>query len=416
VSARLESWSRPAEQPAGPLGVAAAAAALFVLAWAVLHVGFYAKDEIVDTPLYQDYGNAITAGRVPYRDFDIEYPPAALPAFVIPALAANGPTDGNGYRRVFEVLMVACGLAALMATTLSLGALGARRLGAAAALAFVALSPLALGSVERSRFDLWPAALTALALAAVLRGRSRLGAAVLGLAAAAKIYPLVLVPLLAVWVWRREGRRAALAALGVLAAALATCFAPFVLLAPGGVVSSLHGQFSRPLQIESLGAAALVAFSHLGGSALTVVTSHGSQNIAGRTAVAAATVSSAIQALALLAIWIAFARGPMRREQLVRSSAAAVVAFVAFGKVLSPQYLIWLVPLVPLVRDRRGLAATAVLAGAAVMTQAWFPFRYANYAQRLDEGVSWLVLARDLVLVGLLAVLVWPTRAAAAPR
>jgi hypothetical protein len=100
----------------------------------------------------------------------------------------------------------------------------------------------------------------------------------------------------------------------------------------------------------------------------------------------------------------------MTRERLVRFAAAAVVAFTALGKVLSPQFLIWLVPLVPLVAGRRGLAASALLGLALVLTQLWFPFRYWDFALRFDETVSWLVLARDLVLVGVLVVLAIPLR------
>ena len=77
---------------------------------------------------------------------------------------------------------------------------------------------------------------------------------------------------------------------------------------------------------------------------------------------------------------------------------------------LSPQFLIWLVPLVPLVRGRRGLAASGLLFVAMVLTQVWFPFRYWSYALAFDPTSSWLVLVRDLVLLGLLFALAWPER------
>ena len=94
------------------------------------------------------------------------------------------------------------------------------------------------------------------------------------------------------------------------------------------------------------------------------------------------------------------------RERFVRYAVAAVCAFVAFDKVLSPQYLLWLIPLVPLVLGRRGLAATVLLTIACVLTQVWFPQRYFAYAD--DFELAWVVLLRDLVLVALLVVLVMP--------
>ena len=85
----------------------------------------------------------------------------------------------------------------------------------------------------------------------------------------------------------------------------------------------------------------------------------------------------------------------------MRYAAACVCAFVAFGKVLSPQYLIWLVPLVPLVARPAGLAATALLAAALVLTQVWFPVHYWSYAASFR--LARVVLARNLVLVALAA-------------
>ena len=113
----------------------------------------------------------------------------------------------------------------------------------------------------------------------------------------------------------------------------------------------------------------------------------------------------------LLALWIAFARGPAVGERLVRYTAACLCAFVALGKVLSPQFLIWLVPLVPLVRGLRGLGACLLLAAALITTQVYFPQRYWEYIFHLH--LAWVVLLRNLFLIALLATLSLPARARA---
>jgi uncharacterized membrane protein len=359
-------------QPEARTVAVALAAALFLVSWGLVHRGFYAEHEIVDTPTYEAYGERVLDGDVPYRDFRVEYPPGALPVFVLPAV-------GGDYASVFAWLMAACGVATVLVVA---------RVRIAAAF-FVAVSPLLVGSLVLSRFDLWPAMLTAIAVVALLEGRHRLGWGFLGAAVAAKAYPFVLVPLALAWTWRRGRLRDALAGLVVFAAIVL----PFVALSPGGVWDSLYGQASRPLQIESLGAALATTFGHP-----EVVSGHGSQNLAGLGWLA--TLSAVVQVAVLAALWLAFARRP---DDLARQGAAAVAAFVAFGKVLSPQFLVWLVPLVPLVRGRRGVAAIGLLAAALVLTQVWFPARYWDYVYHFD--LAGVVLARDLALVGLVGVL-----------
>ena len=73
------------------------------------------------------------------------------------------------------------------------------------ALPFIALSPLAVGALIRTHFDLWPMLLVLAGLAALLRDRHRLGWAALALAFAAKLFAGVLVPIAAVWTLRRAG-------------------------------------------------------------------------------------------------------------------------------------------------------------------------------------------------------------------
>lgn len=384
LSARSRNWFRPAST--------AAAVALFLVSWALLHEGFYERDQIVDTPIYERYGEAMADGQVPYRDFRVEYPPAALPVFLLPALS-----DGD-YRSTFEGLMAGLGVLLILVVA---------SISPWAAI-FVALTPLLLGSVVLTRFDLWPAALTAAALALLLSGRWRFGLGVLGLATAAKLYPAVLLPIALAHVWRNRGRREAIVCGGIFAAVIAAIYLPFVVVSPGGVWDSFWVQAGRPLQIESLGAGLLLAAHQAFGLDLTMESSHGSQNLAGGLADTLAVLTTLAQIAVVVGMWIWYARGPADRDRLIRACAAAVCAFIVFGKVLSPQFLIWLIPLVPLVWGRRGLLASCLLAAALVLTQLWFPFRYWELALEFDATASWLVLARNLTLVALLSVLVSP--------
>jgi hypothetical protein len=405
LSVIAKSWSA-STKALEPRRLTVAAVGLFAVSLALLHWGWYQHALILDTVEYHRYGSAIVDGKVPYRDFGVEYPPGALPAFAAPAV---GKPSFSLYNREFQVLMALCGAGALAAMAVVLRSLNASVERTVAALGFFALAPLVLGSVILYRYDLWPAALTVAGIAGILAARQRLGFAALGLGIAAKAFPAVVLPPALVYVWRTRGRREALVSLGVAAVVVAVVVVPFLALAPHGVWESIVHQASRPLQIESLGSAVLLAAHDLGGLALTLDSSHGSQNLGGSLPDAVGAASSALLAAALVVTWLAAVRGPATAERLVQYAAASVVAFAAFGKVLSPQFLIWLIPLVPLVRGRRGLVASGLLALALLLTQVWFPIRYWDLVH-FEAFPSWVLLARDLVLVALLAVLIAPAR------
>jgi uncharacterized membrane protein len=368
------------------------AVAVFIGCWVVLHHWFYAHRPLTDTPIYQGYGNAIDHGLVPYRDFPVEYPPGALPVFVAPIYLYGY----SGYAQVFGWLMAAFGVGCILVAALA----GARW----RALAVIAFSPLLIGSMALSRYDFWPTLLVIGALAAFVHDRHRWGWIALGAAVATKLFALVLVPLAVVWTVRRRGRRelAVSASCGVAVAAAAAL--PFLILAPRGLWHSVSGQASRPLQIESLAASVLTTFSHP-----VVINTHGSFNLANEDRLASLT--TVLMLAVLVALWVGFARGPATGDRLVRYTAACICAFVALGKVLSPQFLIWLVPLVPLVRGVRGIVASLLLVAAFVATQIFFPQRYFEYVFHLH--LAWVVLVRNLILVALLVTLSLPGRARA---
>jgi Glycosyltransferase family 87 len=362
--------------------------------------------ELSDTSKYAARATAIGKQRlIPYRDFDLEYPPGALPLFVVPAIPPGGH---DSYYWLFICQMAVIGAIGVVLTGRSLEALGRTRRQRRAALGLVALSPVAFGSVLLTRFDLLPATLTAAALYAVLTARPRVGAAFLGLAGAVKLYPLAALPILATWVWRHYGPRQAAATSVIAVGTTALVYLPFALLAPSGVWESVWGQLSRPLHIESLGAGVLVVLHHVAGIEVTVETSSGSENLVGGAAPVAAGVLSVVGIAALGWVWFAFARGSPDRERLVRLTAAAIVSLVALGKLVSPQFLIWLLFPLAVVGARRGAAAAALFALAAVATAIWFPWRYFELPFELDPTIASLVVLRGLALVGVLAVLAWP--------
>jgi hypothetical protein len=382
--------------------LAAAAVGLFV---AVLEGG----PGISDTGVYQSYGERIAGGELPYRDFAVEYPPGALVPFVLPALASG--TRGD-YDRAFVALMLAALVVIAILLVLSLEALQASASRVAASVGAILLGVSLLGPFVLTRFDLYAAAVTLAAICAVLHRRDRLGSALLGVAIATKIYPAVLLPLLVVRIWRREGRAAALRGLGLTTGTALAIYVPFAILAPEGVVRSVWRQVGRPLQIESLASGILLALHHAAGMPLGWASGNGSQNVTGTVAAVASAATTVVGLAALALVWVRFARGDTESAaRFARYGAAAIVAFVAFGKVASPQFLVWLLAVVVLVPGRRGIGATGLLLAACALTRLWFPRTYWELVKQFDPTASWLVLARDLLLVGVFVVLIVRLRA-----
>lgn len=374
--------------------LATVAAAAAFLAACVLRGGLLDDRPSGDLQVYERYGERMLDGEIPYRDFFVEYPPGALPAFVVPELVADD------YRLAFGLLMALCGVVTVALAAVVLAHVGASPRRLTLALGFLAAVPAALGPVFLQRYDLWPAALAAAAVAALVTGRGDTGFALLGVGAAAKVFPVVLLPLALL----RAGRRYARRGVVVFVAFGVAVSAAFVLLGPGGLWHTVSLQVRRGLQVESLGASLLLALGQLGAYEPSVVAGKpGSRDLSGSAAEIVGTASTALQLLAIAAVVVLARRAPLDEERFLLSCAAAVAAVVAFGKVLSPQFLVWLAPLAPLVAGTAGLAACALLGAALVLTQLWVVDAVTPFDL---DGDVWLVLARNLLLVGVYAVLV----------
>jgi Glycosyltransferase family 87 len=374
---------------------------LLLAACSLPWVGLWNPNGVADTGLYGLYGARIVHGLVPYRDFFMEFPPGAIPALALPALA------GEHYVAWFKATEFVLALGTLACLVSIVQRIVPSVHGRFAAVALAAVSPALLGAISLNSFDYWPALLTTAAVATLLRGHRRSGFVLLGAATAAKLFPAGLLAVVLLWAARRGGRRWLDALLAYLATVVVV-FAPFLAVGPGGVRYSLRTQLGRGLQLESLGGALFTAAHHLAGYRPTYTPNLPYAQLAGPAASAAADLSTVAMVAAILLVAVLYTRTSGDEPDFVLAVAATVVGIVAFAKVLSPQYLVWLIALVAAVSLRVRLAGP-LLALSLGLTQVWVPSRFR--ALQAMDGVTWVLLARDLLLVALFATLVGELRA-----
>jgi hypothetical protein len=376
---------------------------LLAASWALTFLIDPWQDELVsDVPLYRDYADLFLDGFLPYREVGFEYPPLAAPLIALPGLVSLDPET---YRYAFAVLAFAFAAGVLVASG-RLAALGGGREWVG--LVVVGIAPVATGAMIRTHFDLAPVLCLVVGLAAVGAGRSKTGFALFGVGAAIKLFPLAAVPVAAAWLVGRGQRGQAVAGLAVAGAVVALAVGAGAGLSADGAANAVEYHVERPVQIESLPATVLNGIEEAGGRAPEPVQSHRSDGLEHSAAdwVTVGFVALLIIVLVVLTITVA-AVNDLRGLGL--AGLASAVAVAAFGKVLSPQFMLWLVPLAAVAWAWRmyplALATTATVA----VTLVWFPERYFDLVAR-DEELLAAVAVRNALLLLVLVLAGWEIR------
>ncbi len=360
---------------------------------------WYGIHDISDIPIYRDYSALMTQGYQPYRDFAVEYPPLALPLF---KLGGDG-LDPLAYTTGFSVAMGALTVAGAVLVTLTALILWPRGRRPYAAAALYAAAVAFTGAIIVNRYDAAVALLVAGLLLCLARRWLTAAGFVLGVGFALKLTPLALVPLVLLLAGRP--RRWAWPLLAFAAAAV-TPFIPHLITSPGGVWQIFAYHLERPLQIESVLGTPMLVAGALGWAPLEVGFSHGSHQLIATGAGAAALLSGVLTVAAVLGTYGLL----LRRRSALREAPqeqplavlALLLALMAFGKVLSPQYVIWMLPPLALVAVRDRLVAVL---GAVVLllTQIEFPGLYGDLI-REETAALLLVAVRNVALVVLFGV------------
>jgi hypothetical protein len=387
--------------------------------WALVHYFkthrvWYHFFDVSDISLYTIYADAFARGEHAYTDVAFEYPPLAVPLMLFPKWL---PPSVDYWAGFASEMMFLCAATAVFATAVAARLSRGFARPMATAFAFSLLTLLA-GPIVANRFDIAVGLDMAIFAYCVARRWWWPAAATLGIGFALKLTPAMFLPL--VFILAAKPRRILISGLAFLVAAVLP-FVPHLLRAGRGVLKVFTYHTGRPLQIESLYATPYLVAHALGMDHVVIGNSHGSQSLVGPGTQTLASLSMwlmpACTAAAYLLIW-------RRRKHLRESPSdvalaalALVLIFVCTSKVLSPQFLIWTLPLVALVAaDPRASRRTVgcLLLLAVVLTHIGFPARYWDLVA-LQTTPIYLVAARNLILLATTALVVvllwrWPRR------
>lgn len=254
---------------------------------------------------------------------------------------------------------------------------------------FWAASPVLVHYVTYN-YDMLPALATAVAIALVLgqdptqvSSARYLGAAVaLGVGGALKLYPLLLAVSLTMWLLfgrrglhqlpRRQRFGRGLGAAGATAGVFVLVNLPFVLANPSGWLLPFTFQATRPIDVTTISLWYFLGWAMPWVSGPTWM------------AVAAGATAAAILLAAGIGWWAGYRQGGFA---LVESMISLLAVYLAFNKVYSPQYAVWLLPLLILARSEGSLLKVLHLSDI-VLFWSFGVMIFANFAGLGNLGVA----------------------------
>lgn len=357
--------------------------------------------------IYQGWSEVLRAGSYPMDDVSWQYPPAAALAVLAPLALP--------FLAYTPAFLVVCGLCDALVLGLLLRAerrrapAGARRRGGC--WVWVAGVPL-LGPTAYARYDLM---VTAVVVAALLTAARRpvVAGTLTGFGTLLKGWPALLL------LGTRPGRATrrqwgAALATGVLLAV--TC----ALVLPGAF-AFLTYQRDRGVEVESLGALVFHIARHYGWHG-EVALNYGSVEYLGPWVETVGAISIGLTVLALgWLLWWRVRAATWTAATHAEATLAAVLLFTTTSRVLSPQYMIWLVGLAAVVTVLRGTAQrlpVALVLLATGVTLLEFPLGFGHVVAGDPQGVALLAVRNALLVAAslLCCVRLWRGTVGAPPQ
>ncbi|MFG3114065.1 glycosyltransferase 87 family protein [Streptomyces sp. NPDC048197] len=334
--------------------------------------------------IYHGWAEVLRTGTFPLDDVTWQYPPAAALAVLSPGLLPF-----LDYAPAFSLLVLVAD-----AATLALFLRAGRRPGHRAAGAWAWTAGVALlGPTGYARYDLM---VTAVAVAALLSAarRPRVAGALIAFGTLLKVWPALLLTGAAL-----RGRRAR--ALWRSAAGTGAGLTLFFVVAAPGATAFLTFQRDRGTEVESLGGLVFHLARHYGWDG-RVLLNYGSVEFLGPGVplVSTAAVMLSGAALGWLVLWRTRARR-FTRATPADAAFTATLLFTTTSRVISPQYLLWLVGLAAVclaVRGSRQTPAAVLVLLATGVTLLEFPVHFADVVASSPLGITLLAVRNGLLV------------------
>lgn len=332
---------------------------------------------------------------VPFHTLPAEYGPLALLAFLPPLVLSMAWYNAGFF---VEMALVAVALAWLL-----------RRYGAPGSghawLVYALIGGMVLTA---GRFDTLPATCVVIALIAARQGKLKWAYAALAVGTMLKLYPAALLPLLLIESWRARERELLWRGPAIFVAIVAVTETLATLINPASPMTPLSFMGARCVQVESMPAMLSAIWAQLTGAHITYPYAYNSDCLQTTGTEVFALIA---QGASLVGMALVFALYWRRRLTLVLAAALTLTLLILGSKVFSPQFLIWVSPLVAF---EYGADAAVLLAWGSVCltTTLCFPLAYEGkfdllLRQPTEVAVTLAAGIRNFTFTALTGAVLW---------
>ena len=290
--------------------------------------------------LYFRYAEHMVSGEMPYSDFDAEYPPFAMLLILIPRLFSYSSfTYQVAFgAEVFVFLLIG------VFWIYRIAEMYTDRPGKV--VDFYIVFTIILLDFVLDRYDIFPMIMLLGAFYFFKKEKYNASWIMIALGTVTKLYPALIAPIFLIWLIHKKKYDTAVKGVLICLVIGILSMLPFFIADSSTMLSVLTYHMDRGLQTEAPISTVLMLLGNLGVIDISYIFNYGSDNILGDIPDTIAKFMMPAMVVCMLALYILYAVIGRRNQGFCAihyAGFAAVMIFMLVNKVLSSQYLVWII-------------------------------------------------------------------------